>query len=152
MVTHPLLSIPFFVPFLGKHVAQVGQARYPTRASTLPHLGTFPSPPVPNIHFFITPISSYSFPFPRQRILPNQTSLPISSPPIILLPLPSSPAVIKLYEILQTASGQLPDPFPSNTHGPASRQCVDNLKSLSMLISKCFDHYFQFMLRFYIQG
>ena len=25
-------------------------------------------------------------------------------------------------------------------------------KSLSMLISKCFDHYFQFMLRFYIQG
>ena len=23
---------------------------------------------------------------------------------------------------------------------------------LSMLISKCFDHYFQFMLRFYIQG
>lgn len=26
------------------------------------------------------------------------------------------------------------------------------LKSLSMLISKCFDHYFQFMLRFYIQG
>ena len=27
-----------------------------------------------------------------------------------------------------------------------------NPKSLSMLISKCFDHYFQFMLRFYIQG
>ena len=25
-------------------------------------------------------------------------------------------------------------------------------KSLSMLISKCFDHYFQFMLSFYIQG
>ena len=25
-------------------------------------------------------------------------------------------------------------------------------KTLSMLISKCFDHYFQFMLRFYIQG
>lgn len=29
---------------------------------------------------------------------------------------------------------------------------VNDLKSLSMLISKCFDHYFQFMLRFYIQG
>ena len=52
VVTHPLLSIPFFVPFLGKHVAQVGQARYPTWASTLPHLGTFPSPPVPNIPLF----------------------------------------------------------------------------------------------------
>ncbi len=52
VVTHPLLSTPFFVPFLGKHVAQVGQARYPTRASTLPHLGTFPSPPVPNIPLF----------------------------------------------------------------------------------------------------
>ena len=46
----PLYTV--FVPFLGKHVAQVGQARYPTRASTLPHLGTFPSPPVPNIPLF----------------------------------------------------------------------------------------------------
>ena len=52
VVTHPLLSTPFFVPFLGKHVAQVGQARYPTRASTLPHLCTFPFPPVPNIPLF----------------------------------------------------------------------------------------------------
>ena len=34
-------------------------------------------------------------------------------------------------------------------------QTVKNMykpKSLSMLISKYFDHYFQFMLRFYIQG
>ena len=57
VVTHPLLSTPFFVPFLGKHVAQVGQARYPTRASTLPHLGTFPSPLVPKI----IPFSSHQY-------------------------------------------------------------------------------------------
>ena len=123
VVTHPLLSTPFFVPFLGKHVTQQGQARCPTWAHFL-------LLPCPISHFFITPISSYFFPFPRQRILPNLPSLPISCPPIILLPLPSSPAVIKLYEILQTASGQLPDTFPSNTPGPASRQCVDNPKSV----------------------
>ena len=32
------------------------------------------------------------------------------------------------------------------------KQSLFKPKSLSMLISKCFDHYFQFMLRFYIQG
>lgn len=33
----------------------------------------------------------------------------------------------------------------------AGIEYLSNLE-LSMLISKCFDHYFQFMLRFYIQG
>ena len=133
------------LPKWGKHVTQQGQARCPTWAHFL-------LLPCPISHFFITPISSYFFPFPWQRNLPNLPSLPITFHPIIPHPLPSSSAVIKLYEILQTASGQLPDTFPSNTPGPASRQWVDNPKSLSMLISKCFDHYFQFMLRFYIQG
>ena len=32
---------------------------------------------------------------------------------------------------------------------PSNRFCAD---PLSMLISKCFDHYFHFKLRFYIQG
>ena len=100
-----------------------GQARCPTWAHFL-------LLPCPISHFFITPISSYFFPFPRQRNLPNLPSLPITFHPIIPHPLPSSSAVIKLYEILQTASGQLPDTFPSNTPGPASRQWVDNPKSV----------------------
>ena len=130
VVTHPLLSIPFFVPFLGKHVAQVGQARYPTRASTLPHLGTFPSPPVPNIplfhhtNIFLFLSLSPATQSPQSAISSHYLS------PHVPHPLPSSPAVIKLYEILQTASGQLPDTFPSNTPGFASRQCVDNPKSV----------------------
>ena len=98
----PLYTI--FVPFLGKHVAQVGQARYPTRASTLPHLGTFPSPPVPNIPLFhhtnIFLFLSFS-PATQspQSAIPSHYLSPHHSHP-----LPSSPAVIKLYEILQTAS------------------------------------------------
>ena len=111
------------LPKWGKHVTQQGQARCPTWAHFL-------LLPCPISHFFITPISSYFFPFPRQRNLPNLPSLPITFHPIIPHPLPSSSAVIKLYEILQTASGQLPDTFPSNTPGPASRQWVDNPKSV----------------------
>ena len=104
VVTHPLLSTPFLsrfwastLPKWGKHVTQQGQARCPTWAHFL-------LLPCPISHFFITPISSYFFPFPRQRNLPNLPSLPISSPPIIPHPLPSSSAVIKLYKIFQTAS------------------------------------------------
>ena len=104
VVTHPLLSTPFLsrfwascLPKWGKHVAQQGQARCPTWAHFL-------LLPCPISHFFITPISSYFFPFPRQRNLPNLPSLPITFHPIIPHPLPSSPAVIKLYKIFQTAS------------------------------------------------
>ena len=137
-----------------------GQARCPSGASTLPNKGKHVAPsghisfssraqyPTFSSHQYL-PIS---FPFPGNAFSPICHPFPFPVPPIIPHPLPSSPAVIKLYEILQTASGQLPDTFPSNTPGPASRQWVDNPKSLSMLISKCFDHYFQFMLRFYIQG
>ena len=115
-----------------------GQARCPSGASTLPNKGKHVAPPghisfssrAQNHPFFITPISSYFFPFPRQRNLPNLPSLPVTFHPIIPHPLPSSSAVIKLYKILQTASGQLPDTFPSNTPGPASRQWVDNPKSV----------------------
>ena len=85
------------LPKWGKNVTQQGQARCPTWAHFL-------LLPCPISHFFITPISSYSFPFPRQRILPNLPSLPITFHPIIPLPLPSSSAVIKLYKIFQTAS------------------------------------------------
>ena len=64
------------LPKWGKHVTQQGQARCPTWAHFL-------LLPCPISHFFITPISSYSFPFPRQRNLPNLPSLPITFHPII---------------------------------------------------------------------
>ena len=130
VVTHPLLSTPFFVPFLGKHVAQVGQARYPTRASTLPHLGTFPSPPVPNI-----PLFHHTNIFLFLSLSPATQSPQSAIPshylhPIIPHPLPSSSAVIKLYKIFQTASWENARHLSVYTLGPASRQCVDNRKSV----------------------
>ena len=71
----PLLSVyssfkSYFVPFLGTHLAQVGQARCPTWVSTLPHLGTFPFPFVPKIFHFPWPCVTY--PFVRNQ---NQSNL-----------------------------------------------------------------------------
>lgn len=50
-------------------------------------------------------------------------------------------------------------PFPTCTPFKTERSFTTPARlfaslqiELSMLISKCFDHYFQFMLRFYIQG
>ena len=73
----PLLSTPFFVPFLGKLLAQVGQARYPTWASTLPHLGTFPFPLVPKI----SPFSSHQYlPLSDSSLLFSNHPFPFPSP------------------------------------------------------------------------
>ena len=76
----PLHTI--FVPFLGKLLAQVGKARYPTWASTLPHLGTFPFPLVPKI----SPSSSHQY-------LPlSYSSLLFSNYPFPFLSLHHSPS------------------------------------------------------------
>ena len=96
-----------------------GQARCPSGVSTLPNKGKHVAPPG---HISFSSRAQYptfsshqylpmSFPFPGNANLPNLPSLPITFHPIIPHPLPSSPAVIKLYEILQTSSGQLPDSF-----------------------------------------
>ena len=59
---------------------------------------------------------------------------------------------------LHIKHGSVPRAVPGITVGHEMVGVVEEIgadvkpKSLSMLISKCFDHYFQFMLRFYIQG
>ena len=96
-----------------------GQARCPSGVSTLPNKGKHVAPPghssfssrAQYLTFSSHQYLPMSFPFPGNAKLPNLPSLPITFHPIIPHPLPSSPAVIKLYEILQTSSGQLPDSF-----------------------------------------
>ena len=115
----PLLSTPFFVPFLGKLLAQVGQARYPTWASTLPNMGKHVAPPghisfssrAQNQPFFITPISS-SF---RLVFTLFQSSLPIPLTPSYPILFRPRQQLQRLHEIVQTASGEMSDIFPSNT-------------------------------------
>ena len=111
------------LPKWGKHVTQQGQARCPTWAHFLflscPKSSLFHHT---NIFLFLSLSPATQSP---QSAIPSHYLSPHHSPST-----PSSPAVIKLYEIFQTASGQLPDTFPSNTPGFASRQCVDNPNSV----------------------
>ena len=115
-----------------------GQARCPSGASTLPNKGKHVAPPG---HISFSSRAQYptfsshqylpiSFPFPGNANLPNLPSLPITFHPIIPHPLPSSPAVIKLYKIFQTASWENARHLSVYTPDFASRQWVDNPKSV----------------------